>query len=182
VLRLAHLLLVPLLAACGSPPSPAPTVAPTGGQRDFDFELGTWKTHVSRLQAPLTGSTTWVEYDGTTTVRPLLDGRANVAELAIEGPAGRIEGLSLRLYDPGTGQWSLHYANVRDGALGPPAAGRFTSGRGEFLSRETLDGRPILVRFVISDITATSCHFEQAFSADDGQTWEVNWIATDTRR
>jgi hypothetical protein len=63
----------------------------------------------------------------------------------------------------------------------PPTIGAFKNGRGEFYSRETLNGAPILVRFVISDITPTACRFEQAFSADDGQTWEVNWIAADTR-
>ena len=63
----------------------------------------------------------------------------------------------------------------------PPTIGEFKNGRGEFYSHETLNGRPILVRFVISDITPTSCRFEQAFSADEGKTWEVNWIATDTR-
>ena len=38
-----------------------------------------------------------------------------------------------------------------------------------------------LVHLVINDITPTSIGFEQAFSADEGKTWEVNWIATDTR-
>ena len=63
-----------------------------------------------------------------------------------------------------------------------PLATVVTDGRGEFLSEELFDGRPILVRFVISDITATSCRFEQAFSDDNGASWEVNWIAIDTRR
>jgi hypothetical protein len=62
-----------------------------------------------------------------------------------------------------------------------PTVGGFKGGRGEFYSDETLDGRPIRVRFVISDITPTSVRFEQAFSGDGGKTWEVNWIATDTR-
>lgn len=62
-----------------------------------------------------------------------------------------------------------------------PTIGEFENGRGEFYAQEILDGRAILVRFVISDITPTSVHFEQAFSDDGGKTWEVNWIATDTR-
>jgi len=152
-----------------------------GGQRDFDFELGTWKTHLSRLQHPLTGSSTWVEYEGTTVVREVWNGRANLVELEVEGPAGRIEGLSLRLYDPRSRQWSLNFANRATGVMSPPAIGEFKNGRGEFYARETLDGRAILVRFVISNMTANSCRFEQAFSDDGGQTWEVNWIATDTR-
>jgi hypothetical protein len=151
------------------------------GQRDFDFEIGTWKTRLSRLLKPLSGSTTWVNYEGTTAVRKVWDGRANLVELNVEGPAGRIEGLSLRLYDPQSAAWTLHYANSRDGLLAPPVTGRFINGRGEFRGADTLDGRRILVRFVISDITRDSCRFEQAFSADNGRTWEANWIATDTR-
>jgi hypothetical protein len=151
------------------------------GQHDFDFEIGTWKTHLRRLQRPLTGSTTWTEYEGTTVVRKVWDGRANLVELMVDGPAGRIEGLSLRLYDPGSRQWSLNFANSKSGTLTPPTIGEFRNGRGEFYGQETLDGRAIYVRFVISDITKDSCHFEQAFSEDGGKTWEVNWIATDTR-
>ena len=151
------------------------------GQHDFDFEIGSWRTHLKRLVDPLSGSNTWAEYEGTSVVNKVLDGRANLVELKVQGPAGRIEGVSLRLYDPGARRWSLNFANARSGALSPPSVGGFSNGRGEFYSNETLDGRPILVRFVISDITADSCHFEQAYSADGGKTWEVNWIADDTR-
>ena len=114
-------------------------------------------------------------------VRAVWNGRANLVELNVEGPAGRIEGLSLRLYNPESGRWSLHFSNSRDGVLAPPVTGRFANGRGEFHGPDTLNGRPILVRFVISDITPNSCRFEQAFSEDGGKTWEVNWIAVDTR-
>lgn len=151
------------------------------GQHDFDFEIGTWTTRLSRLAHPLTGSTTWMAYEGTTVVRKVWNGRANLVELEVDGPAGHIEGLSLRLYNPESRQWSLNFANSRGGTLTPPTIGGFTEGRGTFFGQETLDGRPITVRFVISDITPDSCRFEQAFSADGGTTWEVNWIATDTR-
>jgi hypothetical protein len=150
------------------------------GQRDFDFEIGSWTTELSRLVSPLSGSDEWVEYSGTTVVIPVWDGLANLVELDVSGSAGRIQALSLRLYDPAALVWSLHTASVR-GGMSPPAVGAFTDGRGEFRSEESLDGRPILVRFVISDITPTSCRFEQAFSDDGGESWEVNWIAVDTR-
>jgi hypothetical protein len=152
------------------------------GQHDFDFEFGSWTTELSRLLAPLSGSMEWAEYRGTSEVRPIWNGAANLVELDVEGPAGRIQALSLRLYDPASRQWSLQSASVRGGGISPPALGSFIGGRGEFLSRESFDGLPILVRFVASDITATSCRFEQAFSKDDGASWEVNWIAIDTRR
>ena len=151
------------------------------GQHDFDFEIGTWKTHLTRLQHPLTGSTAWNDYEGTSVVRKIWNGRANLVELNVDGTAGHIQGLSLRLYNPKSHQWSLNYANASGGALGQPTVGEFKNGRGEFYDQEPLDGRVILVRNVWSDITPTSCRFEQAFSEDGGKTWEVNWIATDTR-
>jgi hypothetical protein len=153
----------------------------TAGEHDFDFEFGTWKTHIARLVHPLTGSTTWVEYDGTSVVHKVWDGRANLLELEVSGPAGHIEALSLRLYDPVARQWSLNFSNSSVGTLGQPTIGGFKNGRGEFYDHESLNGRAILVRFVISEIKPDSCHFEQSFSADGGRTWEVNWIATDTR-
>jgi hypothetical protein len=151
------------------------------GQHDFDFEIGAWNTHLSRLLHPLTGSTTWVEYEGTTVVRKVWNGRANLVELKVDGPKGHIEALSLRLYNPQSHQWSLNFANSNGGGLSQPTIGEFEDARGEFFDQETLNDRAILVRFVISDITPNSCRFEQAFSTDAGKTWEVNWIATDTR-
>ena len=151
------------------------------GQHDFDFEIGTWKTHVSRLLHPLTGSTAWVDYEGTTVVRKIWNGRANLVELEADGPGGHFEGLNLRLYNPQSRQWSLNFSNSNGGTLSQPTIGEFKDGRGEFYDQETLNGRAIYVRFVISGITPDSCRFEQAFSDDGGKTWEVNWIATDTR-
>jgi hypothetical protein len=151
------------------------------GQHDFDFEIGTWKTHLSRLLHPLTGSKTWTEMEGTTVVHKVWNGKANLVELVADGPTGHFEGLSLRLYNPQSHQWSLNFASSGAGALSTPTIGGFKDGRGEFYDQEMLDGRAILVRFVISDITPKSCRFEQAFSDDGGKTWEVNWIAVDTR-
>lgn len=151
------------------------------GQHDFDFEIGTWKTHLRRLLHPLTGSTTWVEYDGTSVVRKIWDGRANLVELVADGPAGHFEGLNLRLYNPESHQWSLNFSSSGSGTLSQPTIGEFKNGRGEFFDQETVNGRAVFVRFVISDITPTSCRFEQSFSDDGGKTWELNWIAVDTR-
>jgi hypothetical protein len=155
--------------------------APRDGQHDFDFEIGTWKTHLWRLLHPLTGSTTWVEYEGTSVVRKVWNGHANLVELEADGPAGHIEALNLRLYNPQSRQWSLNFANSSGGSMSQPTIGEFKNGRGEFFDQEPLNGRTILVRFVISDITPDSCRFEQSFSDDGVKTWEVNWIAIDTR-
>ncbi|HJR06861.1 MAG TPA: hypothetical protein VJ842_06370 [Pyrinomonadaceae bacterium] len=161
--------------------SPQPVASKRDGQRDFDFEIGTWKTRLSRRLRPLTGSTTWVEYEGTTIVRKVWNGNANLVELDLNGSAGRIEGLSLRLYNPESRQWSLNFSNRAGGTLSEPVFGEFKNGRGEFYGQESLNSREIIVRFIISDITPDLCRFEQAFSDDGGKTWEVNWVAIDTR-
>ena len=158
-----------------------PAEALRDGQHDFDFQIGTWKTHLKRLVHPLSGSSEWTEYEGITTVRKVWNGRANLVELTADGPTGHFEGLNLRLYNPQSRQWSLNFSNARVGTLGPPTIGEFRNGRGEFYNQEDFNGRAVLVRFVIIPIDADTIRFEQAFSDDGGKTWEVNWIATDTR-
>src|SRR5215216_1286383 len=148
---------------------PAITTAQTAqtrpdGQHDFDFELGRWHVHLERLVRPLTHSTTWVTLDGTSIVRPVWNGLANLGELEVDGPGGHVQGLSFRVYDPGARQWRIHWANSTDGVLGPAMVGGFRNGRGEFYNQEQLDGRAILVRFIFSEITPKSFRIEQAFS------------------
>lgn len=167
--------------ARGAPDASASRAAERDGQHDFDFEIGTWKTRLSRRLHPLTGSNTWTEMEGTSVVRKVWNGRGNLVELVADGPAGHFEGLSLRLYNLQSRQWSLNFANASAGTMTTPTIGEFKDGRGEFYSQETLEGRAILVRFVISPTTPDSCRFEQSFSDDGGKTWEVNWIAVDTR-
>lgn len=168
--------------AVGQTAAPAAQLA-RDGSHDFDWEIGSWSTQLRYLPEPLTGSNRWVEYRGTTEVRPLLDGRANLVELSVGNAAGRIEGVSLRLYNPKARQWTLNFASIRSGLLTPPVTGAFDAkGIGTFFGVDSVDGRTVLVRFVISDVTPKSARFEQAFSADGGATWETNWIAVDTRR
>ena len=152
------------------------------GQHDFDFEIGSWKLHLKRLAHPLTGSTTWTEFDGTVVARKIWDGRANLDEFLADSPSGHVEGLTLRLYSPESHQWSLYWASSKAGTLaGPPQVCEFKNGRGEFYCQDTYNGRMILIRYAWSDITPNSAHFEQAFSDDGGKTWEVNWITDQTR-
>jgi hypothetical protein len=154
------------------------------GQHDFDFAHGSWTIHLRRLAKPLSGSTEWVEYDGRSQCRPIWDGRANVDELRVKSEAtgAVIDGLTVRLYDPETAEWSLYWANARTGMSLPPTVGRFDGeGTGAFYDEEELDGRRILVRYLWSAITPTSAHFEQSFSTDGGATWEPNWITDQTR-
>jgi len=162
------------------PESSAASSAP-GGQHDFDFLSGTWKTHNLLLAHPLSGSTTWIELNGTVTVRKIWDGRANLEEIEASNATTHFQGLTLFLYNPASHQWSQTFANNDDGILGQPLIGEFKNGRGEFFNRELFQGRAILVRFVWSDITPDSHRVEQSFSDDGGKTWEPNFVATLTR-
>ena len=157
------------------------STAPRDGPHDFDFNLGTWNTHIRRLLHPLTGSTTWSELNGTVVIRKVWDGRAEIEEIEADGPSGHFEGLTLFLYNPQSHQWSLNFSNGSDGTMSVPAVGEFKDGRGEFYDQESYNGRTILVRVVWSDITPDSHHFEQSFSDDGGKTWEPNFTATLTR-
>ena len=151
------------------------------GQHDFDFELGSWKIHLKRRLHPLTGSNTWVEFDGTSVTRKVWDGRSQIEEFETDGAAGHIEGLTLRTYNPQTHQWSLYWANSKDGLIVPAQIGQFKDGQGEFYAQDTLNGKSIFVRFIWSKTNTTVPHFEQSFSDDGGKTWEVNWITDQTR-
>lgn len=164
-------------------PPAVPAPALRDGSRDFDFEFGDWNARIARRLKPLTGSTEWVEYRGSSVVRPWWDGRANIGELRVSGPSGKIEGMSVRLYDPAARQWRIHWASSSDGQLGPAMVGGFTGDRGEFYNQEMLGNRSIYVRFLFSGVSAGTRKFriEQAFSADGGKSWETNWIADFTK-
>jgi hypothetical protein len=154
------------------------------GQHDFDFLVGSWKFHLKRLEGRLVGSTKWVEFDGTAVCRKVLDGRGEVEEVSVDSPEthAHIQGMALRLYNPKSHQWSIYWANAADGVLEQnPMVGQFSNGRGEFYNQQVYEGKAIFARFTWTDTTTSSPHFEQAFSADGGKTWETNWITTQTR-
>jgi hypothetical protein len=183
-----------LLAVIGATLSAAPAQTESGaantapqstterdGQHDFDFELGSWKIHLKRRLHPLTGSNTWIDFDGTSVTRKVWEGRSQIEEFETDGAGGHIEGLTLRLYNPQTHQWSLNWANAKDGTLVAPQVGQFKDGRGEFYGQDTLNGKLIYIRFIWSNTDSNTPHFEQSFSDDGGKTWEVNWITDQTR-
>jgi hypothetical protein len=192
-MRLSYLSPALLLALCAAPPpataqttSPAPAAAaaPRDGSHDFDWMVGNWKAELKRLVDPLTDARTWVEYEGTQKTTTILGGKAVMDEFIVDSPATKtkVEALTIRLYNPANQTWSIYWANARNGAFSMPATvGRWKDGRGEFYDHEQLNGRWILVRYVWSDVTPTSAHFEQAFSEDGGKTWAVNWISNITR-
>lgn len=160
----------------------ADTVAPArDGAHDFDFDLGAWKTHITRRLHPLTGSEDSMQLTGTVTVRKLWDGRAQVEEIEADGPKGHWEGVTVFLYDPEARQWSMNFANSSVGKLATPMIGSFENGQGVLIGQDTLDGRSILVRAVWSDITSTSHTYQESYSIDGGRTWEVAFTARKTK-
>lgn len=169
--------------AAAEPASTATQAAATerDGQHDFDFEAGHWRIHLKRRLHPLTGATTWVEFDGTSVTRMLWNGRAQIEEFETDSTTEHIEGLTLRTYNSETHQWRLYGANGKDGLLVVPQIGEFRNGIGEFFATDTLDDKAILVRFVWSGTTSKSPHFEQSYSADGGKSWEVNWVSESSR-
>ncbi|HET9793368.1 MAG TPA: hypothetical protein VFS34_02815 [Thermoanaerobaculia bacterium] len=167
-------------------PAAAATAIPAAavqrdGQHDFDPLLGAWKFHLKRLQHPLSGSQDWIEFEGSGVCVKVWDGRAQFDQVELDSPTGHIEGLTLRTYNPVSHQWSLYWANSKDGTVVPPQVGEFRDGRGEFYAQDTLNGRSILCRYVWTNMNSGTPHFEQSFSEDGGKTWEVNWITDQTR-
>jgi hypothetical protein len=157
-----------------------PVLPHRDGSRDFDFQTGRWRIHNERLVKRLQGCTEWETFEAILNARLLPGDLGNIDEYLTDHWPGFV-GVSLRLYDHGTGKWSIYWASNRTGTLDPPVVGSFVDGIGVFEGRQELDGRPILVRFTWSSVTRTSARWEQAFSPDDGQTWETNWIMIHAR-
>jgi hypothetical protein len=144
--------------------------------------MGKWRVHHRRLKERLAGSDEWQEFEGTSEAWPILGGAGNIDDNVLELPAGTYRAISLRSFDPVSEKWSIWWLDGRNpGRLDPPVVGAFVNGIGSFIAEDTFNDRPILVRFLWSDITATRCRWEQAFSTDGGESWEVNWVMESTR-
>ncbi|MDP1963285.1 MAG: DUF1579 domain-containing protein [Reyranella sp.] len=152
-------------------------------QRDaFDFLTGNWSVHHRYLLRRLDGCTDWIEFKGACTLRKILDGFANMDENDIHLPSGRYAGVTLRTYDPKSDVWSIYWLDGRrSGRIEPPVVGRFDNGIGIFYGDDRFGERPIRVRFIWSRITRSGARWEQAFSLDEGNTWETNWVMDFTR-
>jgi len=146
------------------------------GRNDFDFLIGSWKVHHRRLVERLKESVDWEEFEGDTVDRKILDGLGNMDENILHRNTGPLHAISLRLFDPGSREWSIYWSTNLTGTMDVPMIGGFKDGRGEFYSQEVFEGRHIYNRFIWSKITANSAQWEQALSIDGGKTWETNWI------
>jgi hypothetical protein len=180
------LALPPTMIALASTPNiqESGNAAAHDGRHDFDFEVGTWKAHVRKLLHPLTGSHEWDDFDGIVVTRslPMLEGW-NESEMKVDSSTTHthIEILAVRLYNPASRQWSIYGSNIKTGVFDPPQIGQFNNKHGEFYAQDTIQGRALYIRYVWQDVGPASTHFEQAFSADGGKTWETNWIYDGTR-
>ncbi|MEU7891993.1 hypothetical protein AB0B45_03915 [Nonomuraea sp. NPDC049152] len=147
---------------------------------DFDFFVGTWNVHNRLLAERLAGSDEWEEFPGRSTAHRPFDGAASFDEITF--PTKGFSGLTLRLFDPVTEEWSIYWANSKYGRLEqPPVVGRFDGDRGEFYADDQHEGRPVRCRFIWTVIDKDRCRWEQAFSEDGEVTWETNWTMDFTR-
>ena len=152
------------------------------GLRDFDFFFGVWTVAHRKLKSRFTGSRDWETFAGETTCRPLMNGLANYNDSVSQhvGQVGR--GVGIRAFNAADRTWADWYLNGgAPSSIDPPGIGRFTGGVGTFLSDDVFQGRPIKVRGVFTDIRPGLAQWEQAFSADEGRSWETNWIMRYTR-
>ena len=148
---------------------------------DFDFLMGRWNIRNRRLAQRLVGSDDWDEFSSKAAARQLPGGLGNEDVFCTEYGGGFV-GMSFRFFDPATGLWSIYWADSRrPGRLDAPVIGSFSGGIGVFEGDDTFQGRPIRVRFVWSGVGTHTPRWEQAFSDDDGETWETNWTMDFTR-
>jgi hypothetical protein len=143
---------------------------------DFDFLHGRWFVQHRKLRERLADSTEWIQFSGTLDVAPILSGLGNFDRNVLRDPRGAYEAASLRLFNPASGLWSIWWFDGRAPAnVDPPVVGGFDGQKGAFYSDGMLNGRPIRVRTTYEPLGAAEAHWTQAFSADQGRTWEVNW-------
>jgi hypothetical protein len=148
---------------------------PRAGARGFDFLHGRWRVTHRRLKSRLVDSTDWEEFPGTLEVRPILHGLGNIDENVLEAPAGEYLATSLRVFEPQARRWSIYWVDGRGAGIDRPVVGTFEGRVGRFYNDDVLANRPIKVRFTYRDLGALRASWDQAFSADGGHNWEVNW-------
>ncbi len=144
--------------------------------RDFDFIIGKWTVRHRRLNARLSGCDDWTEFSGTSSTRKILEGFGNVEDNILDFPEGPVRAAAFRSFDQVTRSWSIWWLDGRaPHRLDVPVVGAFSDNIGVFLADDTLDGRAIKVRFTWRRNAGGNPRWEQAFSGDDGSTWETNW-------
>lgn len=151
------------------------TASSGSSSRDFDFLMGTYNVLHKKLKARLIGSTDWEEFSGTHKMELVLNGMGNLEQHAMYPTEGKTEGMALRLFNPSTRLWSIHWANSASGTLDVPIVGSFEDKVGLFYAKDRHQDKPILVQFKWDVTNPEQPVWSQAFSVDKGETWEWNW-------
>jgi hypothetical protein len=164
------------VAAITAAPMPSPAMsgpAMHDARHDFDFLGGRWFARNRRLTRPLDpAADEWEAFDSVHDGVLLPYGFGVADDFRIPARPEFV-GLALQLYDARTGQWQAYW--YRNGVLTASLRGRFVDGVGVFEGPDVHEGRAIRTRYTWSQITPASARWEQAYSADDGRTWETNW-------
>ncbi|QAY79212.1 hypothetical protein [Sphingosinicella sp. BN140058] len=143
---------------------------------DWDWLKGNWEVWHRRLKDRLAGSNEWQEFGGKSALWLALGGLATIDDNIVDIPSGSYRGLTVRTFDPVTASWSIWWLDGRNPErIDPPVRGRFGTDSATFVGPDTYNGQPVTVRFRWLDIHSRRPHWEQAFSPDEGRTWEVNW-------
>ena len=143
--------------------------------KDFSFQEGRWRVHHRKLRKRLAGNDDWYEFCGTTQAGPLMAGLAGYEDNFLDDPTGPYRAEGLRRFDPRTGLWSIWWWDGRFSEIDPPVTGKFENGAGTFYGDSLWEGKPIRVRYIWDMPTAGVPHWQQAFSPDNGASWETNW-------
>lgn len=143
---------------------------------DFDFVIGDWVVKHRRLKKLFNGNNEWTEFDGFSSTQKILGGFGNLENNMLNFPESPFRAVALRSFSSETKKWSIWWLDGRfPDALDVPVVGEFNDGVGLFFSDDVLEGVPIKVRFKWDSSIPNRPVWEQAFSTDNGVTWETNW-------
>ncbi|MCL6099592.1 MAG: hypothetical protein M1391_13565 [Bacteroidetes bacterium] len=151
------------------------TPSATSSKDDFDFLVGTWKIHNRKLNTRLNDCTEWTEFDATGKMRKILKGIGNIDDFVTTLDGKPFEGMTLRLFNPSTKLWTIYWADCNSGVMQVPVVGSFEKNIGKFYAKDTFNGKEILVMFLWDKTNPETPKWSQAFSTDEGKTWEWNW-------
>ena len=145
-------------------------------KNDFDFLFGQWRVFHRRLKIRLANNHDWQAFEGTSVAQSLLGGMGNVVDNLLHLPEGTYRAVSMRSFDAHSHRWAIWWLDARNPhQLDVPVIGEFKNGVGTFFANDQFNDQPILVRFLWTNTDTASPVWEQAFSPDNGTSWETNW-------
>ncbi|PKB17060.1 hypothetical protein [Flavobacterium sp. 5] len=151
------------------------TASATSSNRDFDFFEGKWKLRNKKLKSKLNNCKEWIEFESTQEMYSILNGIGNIDNFLATFDGVPFEGMTVRLFNPKTKLWSIYWADSNEGILQPPVVGSFDNDVAHFFTKDTFEGKDILIVFRWDARDKENPIWSQAFSDDNGKTWEWNW-------